>query len=66
MSSIGEVEKAVLELSGEEFAEFRRWFYELDAKAWDAQFEEDVRSGRLEKLGEKALADFRSGRTRPL
>ena len=66
MSSVSEVEKAVLELSGSELAEFRRWFYELDAKVWDAQFEEDVRNGRLDQLGEKALADLQAGRTRPL
>ena len=41
-------------------------FVEFDAEAWDRQLEEDIASGRLDKLGEEAIADLREGRTRPL
>ncbi len=37
------------ELSPNELARFREWFDEFDAKAWDEQFERDVRSGVLFK-----------------
>jgi len=37
------------------------WFAEFDAQAWDRQFEEDVFSGRLDTLAEKALKDLRQG-----
>jgi hypothetical protein len=66
MSSIDQAEKAVRELSAEQLAEFRRWFFEFDAQVWDAEFEEDVRSGKLDELGEQALAEYRRGGTRPL
>jgi len=66
MSSVNEVEKAVRELSGAELAEFRRWFFEFDAQIWDAELEADAQKGRLDALGDQALEEFRSGRSRPL
>ncbi|MBA2244560.1 MAG: hypothetical protein H0W11_06365 [Gemmatimonadetes bacterium] len=47
-------------------SEFRAWFLEFDAEAWDRQFEQDVAAGRLDALADEALADLRAGRTRPL
>ena len=66
MSSVNEAEKAVQQLSGAELSEFRRWFYEFDARLWDAQFEADAKRGRLDALANEALAEHRSSRTRPL
>ena len=40
----------------------RAWFAAFDAKAWDRQFEKDVASGRLDKIGQKALEDLKKGR----
>jgi hypothetical protein len=62
MSTIEEIEDAVLRLSPEEFAAFRAWFAELDAAAWDRQIEEDVAAGRLDALADEALNDLREGR----
>jgi hypothetical protein len=66
MSTIKEIERAVSGLSSKELSEFRRWFLEFDAAAWDRDFEEDVAAGRLDALAEEAIADLRAGRTRPL
>ncbi len=35
---------------------------EADWEAWDKQLEEDIKAGKLDKLGEKALEDLRAGR----
>ena len=64
--SVQEIEAAVLELSAEDFAAFSKWFEEVVATAWDRQYEGDVAAGRLDKLGDEALAEFRAGRTTPL
>lgn len=66
MSTIQEIERAVTSLSSRELAEFRRWFLEFDAAAWDRQFDEDAAAGRLDALADEAIADLRAGRTRPL
>jgi hypothetical protein len=66
MSTIKEIESAVSKLSREELSAFRSWFTEFDAAAWDKQFEEDVRAGRLDKLADEALEDLRAGRCKDL
>ena len=34
--------------------------------AWDAQMRADAEAGKLDKLAEKALEDYRAGRTKEL
>jgi hypothetical protein len=48
--SITEIEKAILQLSPEEFTRFREWFETYCAEVWDKQIEADAKSGRLDKL----------------
>jgi hypothetical protein len=62
MSSVQEIQDAVRHLSAEELAAFREWFAEFDAILWDRQIEADVAAGRLDKLADEALQDFREGR----
>lgn len=66
VKSVEELELAISQLSATELVEFRRWFAEFDAAAWDSQLEADVAAGRLDALADQALVDFREGRTRPL
>ncbi|NEO35609.1 MAG: hypothetical protein F6J90_04465 [Moorea sp. SIOASIH] len=60
-SDLGEIERAVSQLSSEDLAKFRTWFAEFDAANWDRQFEADVAAGRLDALADKALKDLRQG-----
>ena len=66
MGNVKSIEKAVESLPPADLAEFRRWFAEFDAAAWDKQIEQDVASGKLEGLAAEALADYRSGTAREL
>ena len=66
MSTVQEIEKAINRLPKEDFAVLRGWFDEFEAKIWDNQFEEDAQSGRLEKLADEAIADFRAGKCKEL
>ena len=59
ISTIQEIEQAVTGLSLEELARFREWFDEFDARQWDKQFEKDAQSGKLDRLANQAIADFR-------
>lgn len=52
MSMVENIEQEVKDLTPSEFAAFRRWFIEFDALLWDRQIEEDVRSGKLDKLAD--------------
>jgi hypothetical protein len=62
MPTIHDIEEAVRKLSPEQLVEFRRWFAQYDAAAWDAQLEADAGSGRLDRLADEALDDLRQGR----
>ncbi len=66
MSAVLEIEQAVSQLPPKELARFRQWFEEFDAKIWDRQFEEDAKSGKLDKLANQAIAEFRAGKYREL
>jgi hypothetical protein len=64
--TLHDIESAVAGLPPEELSKFRAWFVEFDAEAWDRQFDEDVRAGRLDHLADEALRDLRVGRTTEL
>ena len=64
--SVQELESAVSNLSAEELARFHQWFEDYVAKQWDRQIEADIRAGRFEAAGQRAVADFEAGRCKPL
>ena len=66
MGNVKSIEKAVEALPPAELAEFRHWFAEFDAAAWDAQIEQDAAAGKLDHLAGEALNDFQSGSAREL
>ncbi|MEK9148946.1 MAG: hypothetical protein AAB267_02740 [Candidatus Desantisbacteria bacterium] len=66
MSTVQEIEKAITRLPKDDLSVLRGWFEELEARIWDNQFEKDVQSGKLEKLANEAIADFRNGKCKEL
>ena len=61
MGKITDLERQVQSLSADELATFRKWFAEFDAEVWDRQFESDVKSGKLDSLGERARKSHDAG-----
>jgi hypothetical protein len=66
MLSVREIKEAISELEGPELAELRTWFEHFEAARFDRRIEQDARSGKLDKLADQALDDFRKGRAREL
>jgi hypothetical protein len=64
--SITEIEQAIAELSPEELARFREWFEEFDARVWDEQIENDAKTGKLDKIADKAIDEYRTGKAKEL
>jgi hypothetical protein len=62
MTKIEDIEKAVEQLSPEEFAKFREWFDEFDARLFDTKIERDAKAGKLDKLVAEARANHTAGR----
>ena len=66
MQTIQELQSIVSQFSADELARFREWFDKFDAEVWDRQFEEDVKSGKLDRLANQAIADFKAGKCKQL
>jgi hypothetical protein len=66
MRKVEEIEEQIRTLSGAELAEFRKWYAEFDAQAWDKQIEADVKTGKLDALGEAARRARREGKSTEL
>ena len=66
MLTIKELEQAVSSLPREELTRFREWFDEFDAKSWDKQLEADAKAGKLNKIAEDAIYDYRAGKAKEL
>ena len=66
MTEVEKLEKSIEGLSPEELAKFRSWFIEFDARAWDRQIEADSKAGKLDRLVNSALADYKSGRSKEI
>ena len=66
MASVDQIEKAILELPPQELRKLSAWIAELDQERWDDQLAQDVAAGKLDRLAEEAIRDFRAGRFRTL
>ena len=65
-ANLEDIEKAVTELPVDQLERFRAWFEEFEATRFDQKIERDAATGRLDRLAEQALSDFRAGRAREL
>ena len=63
---IKEIESAIAQLPPSDLAELAKWFEEFQARVWDEQLEQDVKSGRLDALIKQAEQDFEHGQCDPL
>lgn len=67
--TIDEIRKAIVAMTPAERSRIRSLLDEMaeaDSDAWDRQIEDDIKSGKLDKLVEESLADFRAGRCRQI
>lgn len=66
MTTLEELEKAVAGLPADDLARFRAWFAEFDAARFDERIERDALGGKLDRLAERALDDYRKGQAREI
>jgi hypothetical protein len=66
MTTVDAITAAIAQLPPEQIEQVRAWLAERTEADWDAQIERDARAGKLDALAERALAEHRAGRTRPL
>ena len=63
MSTVEKIENAIKELAPKEYKAFRNWFEEYESRMWDAQIEQDVRSGKLAEFAHEAIEEHKYKKT---
>jgi hypothetical protein len=66
MNSLPEIEAAIMQLSEGEMRDLSNWLQEHLNDAWDKQIEADAKSGRLDRLIQRAKADIEANQVKPL
>ncbi len=66
MKSVSEIQAEIKKLSSADQRRLADWLEQMQADAWDAQIEEDIKAGRLDHVIAQAEADVAAGRTKPL
>ena len=66
MTSVSEIQQAILTLDKNDYRDLIEWINELDWERWDAQIEADSENGKLDFLEAEALAAKRDGTLREL
>jgi hypothetical protein len=56
---VEDIEQEVARLTPDQLAQFRAWFEEFDADAWDRQIEQDASAGKLDSLAQGALSEHK-------
>jgi hypothetical protein len=66
MSSIAEIQQAILGLAKADYVQFRQWFNELDWTEWDRSIELDSDDGKLDFLIDDAAEAKERGKLQEL
>ena len=66
MTTVTEIQQAIMNLSKAEYAELRGWLLEEDWERWDREFEEDVGAGKLDFLKAEVEQAKREGTLKTL
>ena len=66
MTTVSELQEAILGLSEADYSELRRWLLDRDWERWEREFDEDVRAGKLDALACEALEAKTRGYLRDL
>jgi hypothetical protein len=66
MTSVPEIQGAIMTLDESDYRELMQWMNKLDWERWNAQIEADSKSGKLDFLEAEALEAKRDGTLREL
>jgi hypothetical protein len=64
--SVTEIKAAISDLGPEDRGKLITWLEEYQARSWDAQIENDLESGRLDKVLAEVDKEYEAGLAEPL
>jgi hypothetical protein len=66
ISTLEQIEAAILTLPSDDFKKLKEWLFNLDYQRWDRQLEQDIAEGKLDDLADEAIAEFEAGNCREI
>ena len=66
MSTVQDIEAAIGQLDDRSLGQLSGWFEDYLAEKWERRFADDVKAGKLDKIGDGADRAFEQGKCRPL
>lgn len=66
MSTVVEIENALQALPVDDAWKVADWLQQDLDDMWDRQIDADIAAGKLDKLADQALEDYRAGRVKPV
>jgi hypothetical protein len=64
--SVTEIQAAITGLTGDDLADLMNWLDDYQAKLWDKQIEEDLNTGRLDRVLAEVDKEYQAGLAEPL
>jgi hypothetical protein len=64
--SVTEIQAAITGLTSDDLADLMNWLDDYQAKLWDKQIEEDLNTGRLDRVLAEVDKEYQAGLAEPL
>ena len=66
MGKLDDIQSLIYDLTKDERARLREWFDEYDGDSWDAQFDNDVKSGKIGSHADRAKKSANEGKSKDI
>ena len=64
--SAEEISEEIMRLPQDQLQKFREWYQVLDSGKWDDQIASDASDGKLDEIADRAMKEYRAGKSRPI
>ena len=64
--SAEEISEEIMRLPQDQLQKFREWYQVLDSGKWDDQIASDANDGKLDEIADRAMKEYRAGKSRPI
>ena len=64
--SAEEISEEIMRLPQDQLQKFREWYEVFDSEKWDDQIACDASGGKLDEIADRAMKEYKAGKSRPI
>lgn len=64
--SAEEISEEIMRLPQDQLQKFREWYEVFDSEKWDDQIASDASDGTLDEIADRAMKEYKAGKSRPI